>query len=226
MKIFITGTDTDIGKTHATVSLMKHLNQKGLKTLGLKPLATGSFVNQNGELVNSDALKLCEVSTVKLPYQLVNPLCFKPPIAPHIAAIMQGLSLSSARIIDAINITSDADILLIEGAGGLMVPLNDYECYLDAIRRLSLPIIVVIGIKLGALNHAILCNMALRQISLKNLGWIANGLIEDRLLISHQIDYLQKNLDSPMIGEIEYNSDQIRLTKVGEQLFNEITPVE
>ncbi|HNN87204.1 MAG TPA: dethiobiotin synthase, partial [Pseudomonadales bacterium] len=153
---FIAGTDTDAGKTHIACQLLRAAQQRGLRTLSLKPLAAGAENTVEG-LRNSDALMLQQASTLQLPYADINPFCFAEAIAPHIAAEKNGARLSAKEIAQRVHQvlnTVDFDYALIEGAGGWRVPLNETETLADVVKLLNLPVILVVGMKLGCLNHA------------------------------------------------------------------------
>lgn len=144
--VFITGTDTGVGKTFVSTLLLKEYNALGFQTCAIKPIASGCKVNAYNELVNDDALALISVSSIKRPYNQVNPIALKEPIAPHLAAENENIQLTSLEIQQSILrlIPSQADITVIEGAGGWSVPLNDTELYSDVVRELKLPVILVV----------------------------------------------------------------------------------
>lgn len=172
-RYFITGTDTDAGKTLVTAALLARARAQGLSTLGLKPVASGSHSTPEG-LRNSDALSLQAQSYPPLEYAQINPFAFAPAIAPHLAAQQAGAELSVAGILQALEPTlaSPPDVTLIEGAGGWRVPLNDREDLSDLPRALELPVILVVGLKLGCLNHARLTAEAIRADGLTLVGWV------------------------------------------------------
>lgn len=172
---FVTGTDTNVGKTYVTTHLLRLFQNQGLHSVGLKPIASGA----TDELVNDDALQLQKASSIALPLSDINPFVFKEPIAPHLAAKKKGLRLSVShikqRIIDTIT-QYPADRYLIEGAGGLYVPLNEHETLIDLIAQLHFPIVLVVGIRLGCINHALLTTQVIESYQLPFAGWIANCL--------------------------------------------------
>lgn len=175
---FVTGTDTDAGKTYSACALLHHAQQKGLRTLGLKPLASGAQLCAEG-LRNEDALALMAASSIKLPYEAINPFCFAEPIAPHIAAAHGDVLLSAETIaqkIQAVLKHTDFDYALIEGAGGWRTPINNSETLADVVKILNIPVILVVGLKLGCLNHALLTREAILADGLPLHGWIANDL--------------------------------------------------
>lgn len=200
-KIFITGTDTDCGKTYVSCCLLDHWNKQHKKTLALKPFASGSV---NG--VNNDALALQKHASESIDYDVVNPHCFEPPIAPHIAAARQGTTLTIEKLRQAIDDISQfpADQLLIEGAGGWCVPLNDNLLYGDAIAALKIPVVFVVGMTLGCLNHALLTEAAILQSGATCLGWIANQRDPDMLEYAENLDTLKRHLNTPMLGEVAF----------------------
>lgn len=204
--IFITGTDTDVGKTYVAVSLIEQFNEKGYKTFGIKPIASGCWVDGKGKLFNEDALLLQKASSIQGSYDLVNPIAFKEPIAPHLAANKSGITLSAKYVANKLcqSIQQHADINIIEGVGGWAVPLNDHELVADVVCSLKIPCILVVGIKLGCLNHAILTsqNMILRQVPF--IGWIGNCIDPDVLEIRGNIESLTASIAAPCLGIVPY----------------------
>lgn len=186
---FITGTDTDCGKTYCTVKLLHHYRQQGKSVLGLKPIASGCERTIDG-LRSDDALKLQAASSIKLPYEQINPFAFEPAIAPHIAAKEIGVNLSVDAVIKAIQPTLqiNCDIILIEGAGGVMVPLNDTELVPDLLKALNIPVIFVVGLKVGCINHALLSLKALKSYNIPIKDIIYNP-------IDKKMRYRQQNID-------------------------------
>jgi len=205
--IFITGTDTNIGKTFITCLLLKALNETGSITLALKPIASGCYKNELGELRNADAVKLKQHASIKIPYSNVNPIAFEPPIAPHIAANNIGVNLSKRQVCEVIttSVCNSADITLIEGVGGWSVPLNDAELLSDAISQLHIPVILVIGIKLGCLNHALLTYQNIKARNISMLGRVANCLDPTALSIQENINTLMRWIEEPCIGVVPYD---------------------
>src|SRR3990167_2572276 len=197
--IFITGTDTGVGKTYVTVQLIKQLNKLGFKTLGIKPIASGCELNEKNEWANADALALQEASSIKQPYSIVNPIALKEAIAPHLAAEKENKQLS---VLDTLNrilssIQSHADIHFIEGVGGWAVPLNHNELLSDMVKQLNIPVILVVGIRLGCLNHAILTSRNIQEMNIPFIGWIANCIDPDMLEIDANINTLKKFIPVP-----------------------------
>ncbi len=172
---FITATDTDAGKTVVSTALLKAAEIRGLSTLALKPVAAGCEQTKDG-LRNDDALKLIEAMSVTLPYEQVNPLALVSAIAPHIAAQQEGRTLSVSRIVGYCRgaLLKKADFSLIEGAGGWRVPLSHREMMSGIPRELECPVILVVPLKLGCINHALLTTEAIYRDGLTLAGWVGN----------------------------------------------------
>jgi len=203
---FLTGTDTDVGKTLVSVALLQAAGRAGYATAGYKPVASGSEQTEQG-LRNRDALLLQRNSNVALPYASVNPLTFEQPTSPHIASIREGQAISFS-ILDAglITLQQQADWVLVEGAGGWFTPLSDQLHYGDWVVAQQLPVILVVGMKLGCINHALLTQAAIKQAGLNLVGWVANSLS----VAPHEYDayraYLVDQIDAPLLGEIPFLS--------------------
>lgn len=210
---FITGTDTDSGKTLISSALLYLASEKKLmdgrqaKTLGLKPIASGCEVTAEG-LRNSDALALINESNIKLPYTRVNPISFKPAIAPHIAAKQENISLSINTIIDAIDLSNlpNYDFCLIEGAGGWRLPLGNKQFMSQVVKQLNIPVIIVVGMKLGCLNHAVLTQEAILNDGLTIAGWIANVTDKEMSYFDENLQSLKEMILSPLLGVVPYLS--------------------
>ncbi len=204
--VFITGTDTGIGKTTVTVALLRQLNSLGYKTFGLKPIATGCYYNRAGELVNEDALALQEASSVKRNYKVINPISFQEPIAPHIAAKKKGDLLTVNSLVNIINesIQTEAFINIIEGVGGWSVPINEMECMSDVVRTLQLPVILVVGIRLGCINHAILTAQNMMYTKIPLIGWVANCIDDTMLEKDENIATLARWMPVPCLGSLAH----------------------
>lgn len=202
--IFITGTDTNIGKTYVSRLLLEKYNSQGWKTFGIKPIASGCEETASGSLQNSDALTLQQAASIKRPYQQVNPIAFRDPIAPHIAAEKTGVQLTAHRVRKAIlaSLEPEADINLIEGVGGWSVPLNDHELLSDVISEMNIPVILVIGIKLGCLNHALLTYESILAKGVPFKGWVANCIDPDMLMIEENISTLKKRIKAPCLLKV------------------------
>lgn len=219
--VFITGTDTNVGKTFCTVALLHQLKMKGYKTFGLKPVASGCFLNEEGQLVNEDALAIQKAASIKRDYQIINPISFQEPIAPHIAAKKMGVYLSSRLIIDVItrSIQQEADINIIEGVGGWSVPINDSELMSDVVIKLNFPIILVVGIRLGCVNHAILTAQKIMQNKVTILGWIANCVDNSMLELDENIQSIAEWIPAPCLGIIPYSIESDGIPKTETDLI-------
>lgn len=196
---FIAGTDTDAGKTFVACQLLRAAQQRGLRTLGLKPLAAGAENTAQG-LRNNDALLLQQASTVQLPYAAINPFCFVEAIAPHIAAEKNHIRLNANDIAQGIRHTLDNtafDYALIEGAGGWRVPLNEQETLADVVKLLNVPVILVVGMKLGCINHALLTAEAIKADGVTLHSWIANDLGKPMPFLAENIEALEQHLGCP-----------------------------
>lgn len=199
--IFVTGTDTEVGKTYVSASLLQSLSQQGYRTIGLKPVAS-DCVLENGKLRNNDALQLQQHASVKLDYDVVNPIAFAPPVAPHIIAGQLGQPLSVARLCELTRTTLqlEADVKLIEGFGGWHAPLNHHETMADYACEMQFDVLLVVGMRLGCLNHAALTHQAIVADGLKCIGWIANCIDPDMLYLQENIDLLNTSLPAPCLG--------------------------
>ncbi len=173
---FVTGTDTEVGKTWVSCRLLERAREAGLSCYGLKPVAAGCDETPDGWR-NEDALQLMAASSVKLPYEMVNPVAFKAPIAPHIAAQQEGKDISLSRLVGYVRgalSAHSADLILIEGAGGWRVPLNSREMLSGLAKELDVPVIQVVGMKLGCINHALLTAEVIEKDGLRYAGTMAN----------------------------------------------------
>jgi len=201
---FITGTDTGIGKTTATLRLMKAVSRAGYSVAAMKPVASGCEKTPKG-LRNHDALQLIEASTVTLPYKLVNPYAFEPGIAPHLAAKAANIAIEIDPIVQCYQeISKQVDIVFVEGVGGWKVPIDESRTMVDVAAALALPVVLVVGIRLGCLNHALLSyeSIAHGQHSLR--GWVANCIERDMPFSDENITYLEKHLRQPPLTTIPH----------------------
>jgi dethiobiotin synthetase len=204
LKIFIAGTDTDVGKTYVAAALLRLFSKLGYSTLGIKPIASDCHYHNN-ILLNNDALTLHAASSIKLAYKQINPFSFKSAIAPHIAAKAVNIKLSAQALREscASAFCYPADVHIIEGAGGWYVPLNQTETMADFVIALQLPVILVVGMKLGCLNHALLTYQAMQHTHVVLIGWVAN-CIETMESCTENIQTLQDYLNVPCLGVIPY----------------------
>jgi dethiobiotin synthetase len=173
---FVTGTDTGIGKTLVAAALTRALVARGLRVAVMKPVASGSDPTAEGPR-NSDALTLMAAANVTAPYEVVNPYCFLPPISPHIAAREAGVVIDLTLLRSRFDsLAKAADCVIVEGAGGWLAPLGDTAAMADLAATLSLPVLLVVGLRLGCLNHALLSRDSLRTRGMAFAGWIANAI--------------------------------------------------
>ncbi|RYY03849.1 MAG: dethiobiotin synthase [Gammaproteobacteria bacterium] len=205
---FITGTDTNVGKTLVAAGLLVAAKNKGLTTAALKPVAAGCEKTDEG-LRNSDALLLQSVITQPLAYEQINPYALEAAIAPHIAAQQEKRSLSVDRLSGFCRgVLSSADFTLLEGAGGWRVPLNARETLADLAKNLQLPVIIVVGVRLGCINHALLTFEAIVRDGLPVAGWVANCVDPDMPVLQENIDSLRARLPIPCLGVVPFLADQ------------------
>ena len=211
-EFFITGTDTDAGKTHVTSLLLKLLAQNKKKAIGHKPLAAGCEM-AFGQLVNADALILMESATVSAKYDVVNPFAFAPPIAPHIAASQAGVTVTVDDLSTSYNKVKqhDADYILTEGAGGWALPINNSDYLYDWVKAEQLPVIMVVGMKLGCLNHALLTAAHMQSLGINCVGWIANQIDPDMDEYQANLDSLKTRLAFPLLAICPYTEQTPKL---------------
>jgi len=201
---FITGTDTDVGKTFVTRLLLEQLNIHQ-PTIGYKPIAAGAdYID--GQWRNDDALILQQASSPSLSYQLINPICYPQAIAPHIAAAINEAPIELAQLNQWWQgVKNNSELALIEGAGGWRLPLNDSDYLSDFVKHNQFEVIVVVGMKLGCLNHALLTIEAIKADGLVTKGWIANQLETPMAHYQQNLDYLTQAIKEPLLGEVKSN---------------------
>ncbi|ROV58856.1 ATP-dependent dethiobiotin synthetase BioD [Vibrio ponticus] len=201
---FIAGTDTDVGKTVASKAILNALKERGLNTIGYKPVAAGSEKTEQG-MRNSDALYLQAAATVEVAYDDVNPYALELPASPHIAAKREDVVIDYDVLSDKLaQHKQNSDIVLVEGAGGWRVPVSDTDCLSSWVQREDLPVVLVVGIKLGCLSHALLTLDAIKADGLKVVGWVANRINPGTEHYAEIIEMLEQKIDAPKIGEIPY----------------------
>jgi dethiobiotin synthetase len=200
---FVAGTDTEVGKTFATCALLYALNANGIKAIGMKPVAAGT--DADGK--NDDVEALIAASGVTAPQELINSYLFQPAIAPHIAAAEAGQRIDIERIADALDALRDmAGAVLVEGVGGFCVPLGPTHDTADLAERLDLPVILVVGMRLGCINHALLSQQAITARGLTLAGWIANRIDPHMSRFDENLETLRQRMNSPLLGVIPANS--------------------
>lgn len=204
---FILGTDTNVGKTTIAVNLLSFLKKNGYSTLGLKPIATGAQLTEYG-LRNSDAVHLQKSATIHIPYEQVNPFCFLAPVAPHIAAAQQSSQLSVDKIMDfcELPLHLNPDYYVVEGLGGAAVPLNEKETMLDLMQQLALPVILIVGLRLGCLNHTLLTYEILRKRNIPLVACICNQIDPDMLFHEENALYLKQAMNVPFFSFVRYQN--------------------
>jgi dethiobiotin synthetase len=202
---FITGTDTGVGKTRIATGLVHGFTHSGRRVVGMKPVAAGAML-QDGYLLNDDVVQLIAASNVEAPLSLINPYVFEPPVAPHIAAAQAGISMSIPKLKSDFKSLGDAaDVVVVEGAGGFLVPLNDSEDMADLAMALGLPVILVVGMRLGCLNHALLTVAAIEARGLRLAGWVANHIDPQMMHFSENLESLKQRITAPCLGVVPYS---------------------
>ena len=236
--VFITGTDTDAGKTYVSVLLLEAINRAGFKTSGFKPIAAGCEQTSQG-LRNDDALNLHKASSHKVPYNMVNPIALAAPIAPHIAAHKLGIKIDMQLVSNTLTLLQEEDIdfLLVEGAGGWRLPTflpslqplqpASEKAHLDErqkqpqkaeflsefVAQAKLPVILVVGMKLGCLNHAALTFEQIKRDNCELVGWIANQVDPDMECYSENLASLHALIDAPFLAEVKHGQQSIELAE-------------
>lgn len=201
---FVTGTDTGVGKTTVTVRLMQQLIAQGLTVIGMKPVASGCEWLE-GRWQNEDVRQLTAASNVKAPPELINPYCFEPAIAPHIAAAQAGVAIDLNIIQEAYTqLTTLADVVIVEGAGGLLVPLNSNQTMADLIQALNIPALMVVGMRLGCINHALLTAQVLKQRGIDFCGWVANSIDPQMSMPQENLLTLIESLQQPPLLQVPF----------------------
>lgn len=205
---FIIGTDTNVGKTYIASALIKHFVRAGYQTVGMKPLASGCNVTPDGELMNDDVLALSAASNVTAPLDLINPYRFAPAIAPHIAAAQVGQQVDCTQIVQAYQqLGTLADVVVVEGAGGFLVPLNEQQSIADLAVMLNIPIILVVGMRLGCINHALLTVEAIKARGLHLAGWVANVVDLDMPVFAENLASLQQRIAAPCLSVVGWQQE-------------------
>jgi len=198
---FITGTDTGVGKTLVSCALLHGLAAQGKRVVGFKPVAAGC----DGEDLNEDARALRAASSIQAAYGQINPYCFPHAIAPHLAARHAGVRIEFGRILASYReLAAQADEVIVEGVGGFCVPLNAQQDSADLAAELSLPVILVVGMRLGCLNHALLTLRAIAAHQLECAGWVANVLDETMPALQENIDALRERIEAPLLGIVPF----------------------
>ena len=204
---FVTGTDTEIGKTLVSAAILHKLAAGGVRACGMKPVAAGAEM-RDGELHNDDADMLAAAGNVHLLASITTPFMLREPCAPHIAAKLDGVTITSVPIIAAYaEIAAAADAVVVEGVGGFRVPFSDDFDSADMAQQLNLPVILVVGMRLGCINHALLTIEAIVARGLVLAGWVANQVDPDMAYFDENIEALAQRLPAPMLGRVPYLSN-------------------
>lgn len=214
--IFVTGTDTGVGKTVVAVALLRALVTSGLRAAGMKPVSAGI---EAGGSVNADVAALSAAGNVDAPLSDSNPFALVPAIAPHLAAAQAGVSIDLAVIAAAYTrLAAQADVVVVEGAGGVLVPLDARHDMLDIAKRLHLPVLLVVGMRLGCLNHALLSVAAIRSRDLRLSGWVANCIDPQMHAVDANIDDLALRLPAPLVAKVAWGASPILFSGVPDKL--------
>ncbi|MCK9637676.1 MAG: dethiobiotin synthase [Methylobacter tundripaludum] len=199
---FITGTDTNVGKTWATIALMRYFKSRGKSVAGMKPVASGCLM-QDGRLKNEDALLIQANASLPIDYDLINPYAYELPVSPHIAGVNNPVKLGQLAA-GFETLKTLADIIVVEGAGGWYAPLNERETISDLAKLLALPVIMVVAIRLGCINHARLTYQAVAQSGVNCVGWIAVCTEPELLGGDQNIQTIKSTVDAPLLGVLPY----------------------
>lgn len=217
-RFYVTGTDTEVGKTVASTALLQAARALGYRTAGYKPVASGSEMTAEG-LRNSDALALQRNSVLPLSYEQVNPYTFAEPTSPHIVSADERRPIEASVLSAGLHaLESQVDWVLVEGAGGWFTPLSPTLTLADWVKREQLPVILVVGVKLGCINHAVLTAQAIQQAGLPLAGWIANDITPPGRRHAEYLSTLQRMLPAPMLGEIPWLGDEVATRPLAEYI--------
>lgn len=214
---FITGTDTEIGKTWCSTGVMAKLQLQGYSVVGMKPIASGCSETHEG-LRNDDALLLQQQASITIDYDLVNPYHFLPAIAPHIAAEQAGTRIKVGKIVEKyLQLRERANYTIVEGVGGWQVPLNDEEGVAELAQALKLPVILVVGLRLGCINHALLTAESIRANGCQLAGWIANTPAKPMTQQTENIRAIAQRINVPLLGVVPH-LDKYHPERIAEHL--------
>ena len=206
LSLFVTGTDTGVGKTLVSAALLHALSKHHARVVGMKPVAAGTQCI-NGVQANDDVLALRAASSLAVPPELDNPVLLPDPVSPHIAAARAGVQIDIAHLVACHRaLATLADAVVVEGAGGFQVPLSATETGADLAQALGLPVVLVVGLRLGCLNHALLTAEAIRARGLTLAGWVANHVDPAMLAQEDNIAFLRQRLQAPLIASIPHQS--------------------
>ncbi len=199
---FITGTDTHVGKTWVTLALIHYFKNNGKSVAGMKPVASGCFI-EHGKLLNEDALQIQQHASVKMDYDLINPYAFAKPVSPHIAGKTNPVKME--KVISCFNqLKESAEVVIVEGAGGWYTPINHHQDMADLAKAIALPVIMVVAIRLGCINHAKLTFRAIQQTGAECAGWVAMCSDPDVLNLEETIETIKGAVETPLLGVLPY----------------------
>lgn len=203
---YVTGTDTGAGKTHASIALLHSLQRLGRRAVGMKPVASGARENRHG-WSNDDAVSLLQASAFQPDYALVNPVCLKAATAPEIAAAHEGLQFGIPQLASAFNaLRTQADDVVVEGVGGWCAPLNERLMQSDLVRALDLPVVLVVGLRLGCINHALMTLAALQADGMRIAGWIANAIDPELEFADEYFACIARRMPVPCLARLAWRS--------------------
>jgi len=223
-RYFVTGTDTEVGKTVASSALLQAARLQGFLTAGYKPVASGSDMTSDG-LRNTDALALQRHSALTLSYQAVNPYTFAEPTSPHIVSADEQRPIDFAVMSAGLKaLEKSAEWVLVEGAGGWFTPLSETQTFADWVSLERLPVILVVGIKLGCINHAMLTAQAIQRSGLPLAGWIANDVVPPGRRHQEYLATLKRLLPAPCLGEIPWLAEGAEHASTGQYLDLSLLP--
>lgn len=213
---FVAATDTDAGKTYISSMLLQGFSALDIPAVGVKPIAAGA----DAEGFNGDALLLQWYSGIALPYEMVNPICYQAPVAPHLAAVNEQQPIDETRLNQALAAWQQLPVrqLLIEGAGGWLLPLNAHRYLADWVAEQQLPVVLVVGMKLGCLNHAMLTVRAIERSGCQLLGWVANCIDPDMALLEQNIADLQQRINAPCLAVVPHAPAKAQHQQLAQQM--------
>lgn len=216
---FITGTDTGVGKTCATIALMQYFKQQGQTVVGMKPISAGCEWLE-GQLKNKDALLIQQHASIQLPYEKINPYAFELPVSPHLAGKDHPVQINT--VIQYFNDLSNiADVVLVEGAGGWLAPINNKEDIADLAKALDIPVIMVVAVRLGCINHAKLTFQSIMSTGVKCNGWLAMCIEPDMLKVDENIETLRNYISVPLLGVFPF-MEKLGFTKLSNKILKVI----
>ena len=215
---FVTGTDTGVGKTLVSAALLRTLARHHRRVVGMKPVAAG-LIEHQGQWVSEDVLALRAASTVVVPAELDNPVALPDAIAPHLAAERAGRTVTVAELLAAHRaLREHADVVVVEGAGGWRVPVNGDETLADLARAIGAPVVLVVGLRLGCLNHALLTAEAIRADGLPLAGWVANAIDPDMPCREENLETLRHWLPAPLLGRVPWQATAPQASEIALEL--------